>query len=688
MAQPNTPMLISKKSQEALIQYHNQCYILQQSHWNIREQMRKIDLAYMREADFTDIHAQSKLANKRGDSTKIQNVTVPVIMPAVESAVTYQSSVFLTGNPIFGIVSTPQNMDAAMQMETVIDDQSTRGGWVRELMLFFRDGFKYNLGALEVCWDRTVTAALETDLGFSTKQARPREVIWEGNVIRRRNPYNLIFDMRVPPAEVYWRGEFAGYKELMSRIELKDFINRLPEKLVDNIIPAFESSIGMGGVTTSNANLGYYIPQLNPDALLDRDPRATTNWLAWAGLSGSDSKIQYKDMYEITTLYAKILPSDFNMRVPSPNTPQIWKFVIVNNAVLLYAERQTNAHGYLPMFFCQPLEDGLDYQTKSLASNVAPIQDITTALWNSTLAARRRAIGDRGIYDPSRISDVHINNPNPAAKIPVRPSAYGKNVQEAYYPIPFRDDQSGIVMQETKDLIQMGNVITGQNPVRQGQFVKGNKTLREFESVMSNANGRDQLIAMSLEAQIFTPVKEVLKVNILQYQGGVSLFNKAAQKEVTIDPIALRKAVMDFKVSDGLIPSEKIISDDALTVGFQTLQSVPQLGAGYNLTPMFSYLMKVKGADLRPFEKSPEQIAYEQAMQQWTMAAQMVAEGLKKMEDPAAAQKFIKENLPPQPQPQQFGYNPQGQGAAAAAPPTEVATRVNNITNVIQNKEQ
>ena len=65
----------------------------------------------------------------------------------------------------------------------------------------------------------------------------------------------------------------------------------------------------------------------------------STNWLAWAGLSGSDNKIQYKDMYEVTTLYAKILPADFNMRVPAPNTPQIWKFVIVNNAVLLYAER-------------------------------------------------------------------------------------------------------------------------------------------------------------------------------------------------------------------------------------------------------------------------------------------------------------------------------------------------------------
>jgi len=687
MAQPNTPMLVSKKSQEALIQYHNQCYMQQQSQWNIREQMRKIDLAYIREEDQSDIHVQSKLSNRRGDPSKIQNVTVPVVMPLVEAAVTYQSSVFLTGHPIFGIVSNPQNMDAAMQMETVIEDQSIRGGWVRELMMFFRDGFKYNLAAMEVSWDRSVTAVLETDIGFSTKQARPKEIIWEGNSLRRRNPYNLIFDMRVPPAEVYWRGEYAGYKELMSRIELKDFINRLPDKLVDNVIPAFESSIGASGVTTSDANLGYYTPQLNPDALLDRDPRATTNWLSWAGLSGSDNKIQYKDMYEITTLYAKILPSDFSIRVPAPNTPQIWKFIIVNNSVVIYAERQTNAHGFLPMLFSQPLEDGLDYQTKSLATNASSIQSITTSLWNSVLAARRRAISDRGIYDPSRISDVHINNPNPAAKIPVRPSAYGKNVQDAYYPIPFRDDQSGIIMQETKELLQMGNMITGQNPVRQGQFVKGNKTLREFESVMSNANGRDQLTAMLLEAQIFTPMKEILKVNILQYQGGVSLFNRDQQKVVEIDPIALRKAVMDFKISDGLIPSEKLISDDALTVGFQTLQSVPQLGAGYNLTPMFSYLMKVKGADLRAFEKSPEQIAYEQALMQWQAMTGAIAESLKKIDDPAKVQELLK-GLPPQPQPQQYGYNPQGQGAAASAPPTEVATRVNNITNNITNQGQ
>src|SRR3990172_26101 len=478
MAQPNTPMLLPRKAQDALIQYHHQCYNLQNQNWNLRDYMRRQDLAYIRENDLSTEHNRAKIANKYGDKSRFQNVTVPVVMPMVEAAVTYQSSVFLTGHPIFGVVSNPSNMDAAIQMETVVEEQSIRGGWVRELMMAFRDGFKYNIMCLEVNWDRVVTAALETDLAFSTTQASPKEVIWEGNCLRRRDMYNVIMDTRVPPTEMYWRGEFSGYTELMSRIQLKSFIQSLPDKMVDNIVPAFESGLGFTGQAADITYGGYYVPQINPDAMVN-PTRNSTNWMAWAGITGSDNKIQYKNVYEVTTIYAKILPSDFGLKVPAPNTPQVWKFIYVNHQVLIYAERQTNAHGYLPMLFGQPLEDGLDYQTKSLSANVEPIQDITSALWNSNIAARRRAISDRGIYDPSRITEAHINNENPAAKIPVRPAAYGKPVNEAYYPIPFRDDQAGIVMQDTQALLQMANVIAGQNQVRQGQFVKGNKTLHE-----------------------------------------------------------------------------------------------------------------------------------------------------------------------------------------------------------------
>jgi len=670
MATPNTPMLIPKASQEGITQFIKQCKELNTNNWNVRNQMRRIDLAYMREQDLTRDQHMSKLYNNSGDSSKFQNITVPVILPQVESAVTYQASVFLTGQPLFGVVSDPKTMDQAMQLETVIDDQATKGGWSAEFIKFFRDCFKYNLGAVEVNWTRRVTAALETDLSFDTKNARPKEVIWEGNAIKRIDLYNAFWDTRCMPIDLPNKGEFFGYVESMSRIALKQFIQELPDKLVDNIIPAFET-----GATQSE----YYIPELNPESLENADLRASSSWLSWAGLSAADQKIAYKDSYEVTTIYARILPADFKLRVPAPNTPQVWKFVVVNAQTLIYAERQTNAHGLLPILMAQPNEDGLGYQTKSLATNVMPIQQITSAMWNSIIAARRRAISDRGIYDPSRVDSAHINSENPSAKIPVRPAAYGKPVSEAYFPIPFRDDQSSILMQETGSLMGMADMISGQNKARQGQFVKGNKTLHEFQSVMSNANGRDQLCSILLDAQFFTPLKEILKINILQYQGGVSLFNRETGVPVTIDPVALRKSVLEFKVSDGLTPSDKLVNADALQVAMQVIGSSPQISAQYNMGPLFSYFLKTQGARIQEFEKSAEQIAFEQAMSQWQQAVAQVAEAFKGM-DPAQVQEMMK-TLPPQPTPQQFNYNPAGNDPYSAAPETK--NYQNNITNNI-----
>lgn len=672
---PNTALNLTKSSQEGLLQFHRQCYSLLNTQWNIREQFRQIDLAYMREKDWTDEHRSAKLANKYGDSSRYQNQTVPVIKPLVEAAVTYQTSVFLTGNPIFGCVADPQWEDQALQLETVIGDQSIRGGWVSELMQHFRNGFKYNLAAIEIDWSREVTAALETDISFSTKQGRPKEVIWEGNRLKNMDMYNLFFDSRVKPTEIHKKGEFVGYTELYSRIALKSFVAQLPDKMVQNIIPAFESGLGgtLGGMSTGGIE-SYYIPQLNQDALIQKNPRASTDWMAWAGMSGKGSGgIQYKNMYEVTTLYAKILPSDFNIRVPSANTPQIWKFIIVNHQVLIYAERQTNAHGFLPILFSQPYEDGLAYQTKSLANDVSGIQDVSSAYMNSIIASRRRAISDRVIYDPSRISEANINSDNPAAKIPVRPSAYGTPVGEAVYQFPFRDDQTQISLQGIQQLQQFAYLLSGQNQAKQGQFVKGNKTQHEFADVMSHANGNDQKVALLYESQLFTPLKEIIKINILQYQGGTSLYNPEAQKQVKIDPVELRKAVLNFKISDGLTPADKLINAEAFQTSMQVIGSSPQIGAAYNIGPMFSYLMKTQGADLRPFEKSPQQVAYEQAVAQWQ---QMAMEAIKQGVDPSKIQ---------QPKPADFGYDPATMGSAAAAPKTEVATRVNNITNNITN---
>lgn len=645
----STPIPLKAQSQAAFIEYYKSVQSLQNyTREEGRARLERIDRQYQREVDYTEDQKRAKQANTQGDPTRFQNMVVPIIMPQVEAAVTHQASVYLTGHPLFGVVSTPAFIDEAKQMEAVIEDNSIRGGWTRELMLFFRDGFKHNLSYLEIDWADEVTYAIETNVQASTTQGTPKEVIWSGNRVRRLDPYNTFVDTRVPLAEVYKRGEFAGYTQFMSRIELKSFIATLPDKITSNIRPAFESGTGVMANASNSGAMNYYVPDINCSVADEATKQSGTNWMRWASLEESKKDaIKYKDGYELTTLYCRVLPSEFELKVPKANTPQIYKLYIVNHEHIIYAELQTNAHGYLPILCGQPLEDGLNYQTKSLAENGEPFQQLATSYMTSIIHSRRRSVTDRVLFDPSRITAAHINSPNPSAKIPVRPAAYGKNIGESVYQFPYRDDQAATSMQQIQTVIGLANGLAGQNQAQQGQFVKGNKTLHEFESVMANANGRDQLASILYEAQVFVPLKHILKLNILQYQGGTTIFDRDAEVAVEIDPVALRKAVMEFKVSDGLTPTDKLINSDTFAVALQVLGSSPQIGAGYNIAQLFSYMMKTQGAKITAFEKSAEQQAYEQAAAQWQQVASTAVEA-----------GVAPEKLPPMPLPEQFGYTP------------------------------
>ena len=645
----NTPITnLSTKAQEGIVQFYRSCASITSASWNIRDQMLSIDKLYMRELERTMQDAKAKLANASGDPTKYQNIIVPLVLSSVEAAVTYQTSVFLTGVPLFGVSSTAANADAALQMESIIDEQAIRGGWARELQLLFRDGFKYNFGAVEVDWTRKKIFSPETELEFSPNQAKPVETYWEGNTLKRLDPYNIIFDARYKPTELSARGEFVGYTELISHVELRQYMYELSYKM--NSKQAYESGPASVG---SSFPYDFYIPQLNPTALLDQKTFASVDWLAWAGLAERRTNISFKNTYFRTTFYARIVPADFGIASPAAHVPQIWKFVIINNQVIIYAERQTNAHNLIPILFIQPHEDGLGYQTKSLARNAEPFQSVASALVNSAIQARRRAISDRGLYDPTRVDAKQINNESASAKIPVKPAAYGKPLSEAYYPIPYRDEQSAQAMQDLQVMYRMNEHVTGQNQAQQGQFVKGNKTLFEYQDVMQNAAGRSQAISILLETQFFTPLKELLKLNVLQYQQTAEVFNREIEQVIPIDPITLRQATLAFKVSDGLVPASKQMNSEAFQSAVQTIAAVPQLAGAYNLGPMFSYLFKSQRADVAQFEKTQEELQYEQAMAQWQQAVQMLSEAL--ASNPNMTPEQIQQSLPPQPTPEQFG---------------------------------
>lgn len=635
-AQQVTPL--AKETETYILNYGQRAHTLLLNQFSLRSQLEEIDRYYMREGDLTDAQVRARLANRAGNKTKIQDVTVPIVMPQVQAACGYYTNVFLTGYPIFGIATDPANADAGLQMETVIQENAITAGWNRQLMMFFRDGLKYNLHGLEVTWDQKTTWAVDTDISQPANNgAKAKKVLWKGNCMKRMDLYNTFFDPRVHPSEIHTKGEYAGYIELVSRIQLKQIINDLYGKVaVNTVLRTFNSAPVTGGNTSSGSPFSYYQPLINPYPIMDRGSNSGIDWDAWVNNSPMNKKgIRYSSVYEVMYLYARIMPSDFGLPGPEQNTPQIWKFIIINGQVVLFAERQANIHGFLPILFGQPLEDGLDYQTKSFATNVSDMQDVASAMWNGYLASKRRLVTDRVLYDPLRVREKDINSTNPAAKIPVRPTAFGKPVQDAVYQFPFHDEQAHSLIEGSAMVVKFADLINSQNPAQQGQFVKGNKTKHEYDDIMGHGNVVNQMMCMMTEAQVFVPAKEIIKLNMLQFQADTQLYNRDKQTQVPIKVMDLRKASVAFKVADGILPSEKILSSDEFSVFFQVIGSSPAIAAGYNLSPMVSYMMKERGLDLRPFEKSPLQMQWEQQLAQWQQVAM----------------EAIKAGSPPPPQP-------------------------------------
>ena len=366
-AQESTILVaLSKDQQEHIIKSAVSWQNSLVTQFSLRSEMENIDRIYMRERDWTEDQVKSRLANRRGDARKIQDVTVPIVMPQVNAALTYLTEVFLTGYPMFPVVADPANEDAALQLETIIQENATTAGWTLQLMKFFRDGLKYNLHAVECEWQQRATWTVENDI-TKPNSAAGRKVLWEGNVLRRMDLYNTFWDPRVHPSEMHTEGEFVGYTEIYSRTRFKKYCNDLYNRASPTtVMDALNSQPIQGSIGSSvNSPWGYYTPNVNPYPFYNKS--ATLDWLNWATNTPMNKLgVNYTNSYSVTKIYARIIPNDFGLSVPERNTPQVWKFVVVNGQVVLTAERLTNVHNFLPIFFGQPLEDGLDYQTKKL----------------------------------------------------------------------------------------------------------------------------------------------------------------------------------------------------------------------------------------------------------------------------------------------------------------------------------
>lgn len=613
----NTEFFLKQSQQDALLQWCKKTLWANGTvgagaydGFSHRDALERIDREYYRDNIYTLDKIQATLANARGDKKKLQDIVIPIAESQTETQLAYLTSVFLTGVPIFGVTADASNIDGAKQYQAIMAENAIHGGWVRQFIIAMHDSLKY-FGVMEATWCKEQTPSFDTTVSTTGQRQDVRQIVWSGNSLIRRSPYNCFWDRRVPLTQIHIDAEYAGYVTMESRITLKRYIEERGLKM--NIKEAYESSLG-DSIPNSNQRL-FFIPDFlwnsldNLNTFGNRMGSAVEDFSTFEVQGRGGKTRTFKNIYYKVVRYVRLIPRDYGMDVPMDNQIQIWKLTTINDQVLIEAERQSNIHGLIPLIFFQPTEDGLQFNNRSFVQKQIPMQDVASALLNGTMQAQRRAVGDRLIYDPSRIKGENIASESPTARIPVRPAGYGGKLSDMVYKIPYDDNVTPGFMQTAKEITSYANMISGQNPAQQGQFVKGNKTQSEYEDVQGHSSGRQRKCALMVEDQLMVPIKTILKANTLQYQTASTVYNYIDQQPnntpVEIDPLKLRQAVFAYKITDGLAPEDKIISADALQGFMQLLSASPMLQAQFDLSGLVSYFMKTQNADIEQFRLQP-----------------------------------------------------------------------------------
>lgn len=601
---------VSEQVQANILQYCNYVLTEHNRYDDYYSKMEAVDTAYARYL----LNKDPKTGVVHGEGIDAATVPVgvfnvpstipPVVVSQVESMVGYLSEVFLSGTPLFPVVSSPANKDAAGALEALLDTHAILGGYPRQLLIFLRDCVKYNLGAVETDWTGIDQYEITDEL-LAPETQKIGSKRQHYTKLKRLDLYNTVWDRNTEPGSVAVDGDYAGHIEVISRPKLKRLLNRMSEeKDAMNVNEALRSFITMDAPN-------YRIhPQIN-DYVSARKPLTSMDWGSFLGIGSSVNAANLMGNYEKLVLYARVCPADLGIPGPKRNTPQIYKFTVINGTVLVQVKRIISAYDTLPILFGQPLEDGMGYQTKSIAEGSIPIQAAAGTLFNIKFNASRRAVSDRALYDPSVINPKDVNAPVPAAKIPVKTNALNdKPISYYYQQIPFDMRGTEGAMQDGMAIVAFGKELSGLNNPMQGQFQKGNKSVEEWRDTMGGADSRLRLPALALEHQFFVPLKNILKFNIYQYGQDSIVASQTDGKLSQVNIAKLRETVMEFRLADGYTPKSRLASTDSIVQIMQMVSQSPVLQQQYGmmLPNMVAHLAQLLGVrDLEQYNPQMEQ---------------------------------------------------------------------------------
>lgn len=606
------PIKLKKHTLEHLAQLHTRATATNSLLGTLRNRFAMVDMAIERTSEVTLQKLQSIRSAELGRKDRLRNMEVPLMAEKVDTLQTKLVDKLLTGYPVFAMVGQKGNkasIDVANQYTALMEQDQERFGWQAELMDTLNDAVRYNVAAVELSWAQGRTSSLVLRTAGATRVAESAD--YSGILLRNLDKYNFVFDTTVPLHQLQSKGVFAGYIERLSFLGVYELLNELnPEyKLQDHISSALLSPTNMPN---------YFEPMLHPLEANKQQPsqQVQTDWAAHFGFNSADKNglPHTAGKYEVFTLYYRCIPMHIGITAKDAGDDidvrksAVLKLVFIGTK-LVYAQPMSLAYGGLPIFAAHLRNGQRGFGVNSFAEDLEDLQDSASAMLNGSIASMRKAVSDRMLYDPRYIKSEDINSANPSSKIPVRVFGMGTKLGDTFAVVPYRDDISQWLFQHMQLTNQMADSVSGVNRATQGNFTKGNRTMQEFNTVMDNSEARLHKYAINIEARLFAPLKQAIKLLYLQNVSSQDIVSRTLETTVKVNPTEMLKYEVTYRMADGLNSVGKQLNTDVLTAALNTIAQSPVLATRYDVAGIFSELMAAGRIDIGKYEipQQPQQ---------------------------------------------------------------------------------
>lgn len=556
----------------------------------------------------------------------------------------YLVAVYVAKSTIIDIPDLPNAMHVTAALKDKIGRDSSRHAWALELIKIIQNSVIYNFGVAEL------------------RLTPKRE-----NTLKAINPYNFFYDQSVPLDKIGMDALYAGYTELVTLPTLYRLMMASGGQWLTGVGQSLISDINalerISYLTSQrSAFVGDYVAggfgmTLN-SALLRNAARSnhTPDWYAVLNDLPDDveSRVKIrtsiaKGRFQLTTYYCRAMPEWLGLPAKkygsyngqdSGQIP-VFKMVILDHTYLMYVEPVVESHGYLPLMAGQVQVDTTG-DALTYSESLAPVQVFSAKLNIARIAAMRRALSDRGLYDKTLIDTDAINDRNPTAQIPVNGHSMrelGKGIRDAYMHLPF--DSSGIaqLMGSIGEVDEFASRISGNNPQMQGAHLPGNRTAGEAIRVNTMGEGRFRVYSILFQQTFMTPFKIQLRSNLADSTQELTYYNPKTGRKESVSQAEYAENEPDFVMSDGMMPSTKMVSPEMLGNLLTAVIQIPQLQATKDVGAMIDLLARAGGVE--DFHKIPPpsqqaQQAQASAQQGQQQAAASQANNVKQSSEAAA----------------------------------------------------